>query len=152
MQCGFKHGLCSKRRALSKRTIQNKRFVISLDGGALQKASFPKTWNMDAVALEKAFEIYPEVRLVVIANLYGFTGDLQSLIDISHKHGDLVIEDAAESFGATYNGIQTGAFGDISIISFIVNNKPTGKNAKKTVRYGKNICQNSQIHNGCLAA
>ena len=100
---------------------------IAYEGGeAVFIDTDPETWNMDAVALEKAFEIYPEVKLVVIANLYGFTGDLQSLIDVSHKHGALVIEDAAESFGATYNGIQTGAFGDISIISFNGNKIVTG--------------------------
>ena len=86
----------------------------------------PDTWNMDPAALEKAFELYPDVKLVVIANLYGFTGDLALLVDICHKHGALVVEDAAESFGATYRGIQTGMFGDIGVISFHGNKIVTG--------------------------
>ncbi|MBR5948721.1 MAG: DegT/DnrJ/EryC1/StrS family aminotransferase [Clostridia bacterium] len=86
----------------------------------------PDTWNMDPIALEKAFELYPEVKLVVIVNLYGFIGDLSRLVDICHKHGALVVEDAAESFGATYCGKQTGTFGDIGIISFNGNKIVTG--------------------------
>ncbi len=84
------------------------------------------TWNMDSIALEKAFEIYPEVKLVVLAHLYGFTGRVDEIVKIAHAHGALVVEDAAESFGATYNGIQTGMFGDVSIISFNGNKIVTG--------------------------
>lgn len=84
------------------------------------------TWNMDPVALEKAFEIYPYVRHVVIANLYGTPGKLEELRAIADKHGAVIVEDAAESFGATYNGKQTGTFGDIAIISFNGNKIITG--------------------------
>ena len=116
---------------------------------------------MDPVALEKAFEIYPDVKLIVVAHLYGTPGKIDEIRTIAKSHGALIVEDAAESLGAKYYStldnpegqwIETGALGDYNCISFIVNNKPTGKNTKKTVRYGKNICQNSQIHNGCLAA
>ncbi len=84
------------------------------------------TWNMDPVALEKAFEIYPEVRHVVVANLYGVPGKMKELRDICDKHGAILIEDAAESLGATYEGAQTGTFGHISIISFNGNKIITG--------------------------
>jgi len=77
------------------------------------------TWNMDPVALEKAFEIYPEVRLIVVAHLYGTPGKVAEIKTIADRHGALIIEDAAESLGATYNGIQTGMFGDYSCISFL---------------------------------
>lgn len=75
------------------------------------------TWNMDPVALEKAFSIYPEVKIVVVAHLYGTPGKIDEIKSICSMHGALIIEDAAESFGATYNGIQTGSFGDVGIIS-----------------------------------
>ena len=84
------------------------------------------TWNMDPVALEKAFDLYPEVKAVVVANLYGTPGKLEELVSIAHSHGAVVIEDAAESFGATYNGKQTGIFGDIGVISFNGNKIITG--------------------------
>ena len=100
---------------------------IAYEGGeAVFIDTDPDTWNMDPSALEKAFELYPDVKLVVIANLYGFTGDLSLLADICRKHGALMIEDAAESFGASYNGVQTGMFGDVSVISFNGNKIVTG--------------------------
>ena len=85
-----------------------------------------ETWNMDPVALEKAFEIYPEVRLVVMAHLYGTPGKIDELKAICDKHGAIIIEDAAESLGATYKGIQTGRFGRYNCISFNGNKIITG--------------------------
>lgn len=84
------------------------------------------SWNMNPVALEKAFEIYPDVRLIVIAHLYGTPGNMDEIKKIAKAHGALIIEDAAESFGATYKGIETGCFGDYSIISFNGNKIITG--------------------------
>lgn len=128
-------------------------------------------WNMDPAALEKAFEIYPDVKLIVVAHLYGTPGNVEEIRRIADEHGALIVEDAAESFGSTYfipsssplfncysnnvgvgkhtdvgadaekkrsgdletnaNGekglwIQTGCFGDISIISFNGNKIITG--------------------------
>lgn len=80
------------------------------------------SWNMDPVALEKAFEIYPEVRLIVTAHLYGTPGKIDEIRALADKHGALIVEDAAESFGATYKGRQTGNFGDYCCISFNGNN------------------------------
>ncbi len=84
------------------------------------------TWNMDPVALEKAFEIYPEVKLIVVAHLYGTPGKIDEIQAIANKHGALIVEDAAESFGATYKGIQTGMFGTESVISYNGNKIITG--------------------------
>lgn len=84
------------------------------------------TWNMDPAALEKAFEIYPDVRLVVIAHLYGTPGKMDEICAICEKHNALIIEDAAESFGAMYKGIPTGMFGAESIISYNGNKIVTG--------------------------
>ena len=84
------------------------------------------TWNMDPIALEKAFEIYPDVRLVVFANLYGTPSKMDELRAVAKKHNALIIEDAAESLGATYKGVQTGNFGDYNCISFNGNKIITG--------------------------
>ncbi len=84
------------------------------------------SWNMDPEALEKAFEIYPDVKLIVMAHLYGIPGKCDEIRDIARKHGAMIIEDAAESFGSTYKGVQTGCFGDVSILSANGNKIITG--------------------------
>ena len=84
------------------------------------------TWNMDPVALEKAFEIYPDVKLVVLVHLYGTPAKVDEIRAICKQHHALLIEDAAESFGASYKGVQTGKFGDYSAISFNGNKIITG--------------------------
>lgn len=84
------------------------------------------TWNMDPVALEKAFELYPDVKAVVVANLYGTPAKLDEICKICEKHGAILIEDAAESLGATYKGKQTGLFGTYNAISFNGNKIITG--------------------------
>ena len=84
------------------------------------------TWNMDPAALEKAFELYPEVKLIVAAHLYGTPGKIDELRAVADAHGALIVEDAAESLGATYKGRQTGTFGDFACISFNGNKIITG--------------------------
>ena len=84
------------------------------------------TWNMDPVALRKAFELYPEVKLVVVAHLYGVPAKVDEILEICKEHGATLIEDAAESMGATYKGVQTGTFGSYNIISFNGNKIITG--------------------------
>ena len=96
------------------------------DGEAVFIDTERDTWNMCPKALEKAFEIYPDVRLVVVAHLYGTPGKIDELRKICDQHGALIVEDAAESFGATYKGKQTGGFGDYGAISFNGNKIITG--------------------------
>lgn len=84
------------------------------------------TWNMDPVALEKAFKIYPEVKVVVVAHLYGVPGKIDEIKKVCDKYGATIIEDAAESLGASYKGQQTGNFGDFNCISFNGNKIITG--------------------------
>ncbi len=94
----------------------------------------PETWNMDSAALERAFKIYPDVKLVVMAHLYGFPGDIVKIREICDKYGALIIEDAAESMGATIDVVedgvtvakQTGSFGDYAAISYNGNKIITG--------------------------
>ena len=85
-----------------------------------------ESWNMDPVALEKAFELYPDVKLVVCAELYGFPGRIDLIKEICERHGALLIEDAAEAMGATLHGRQCGSFGDYSAISYNGNKIITG--------------------------
>lgn len=84
------------------------------------------TWNMSPKALERAFSMYPEVKLVVMAHLYGTPGKIEKIRAICDAHKALLIEDAAESLGAIYKGRQTGTFGDYSVISFNGNKIITG--------------------------
>lgn len=84
------------------------------------------TWNMDPVALEKAFELYPDVRVVVVAHLYGTPCKIDEIKAVCDKHDAIIIEDAAESLGSTYKGVQTGTFGEYNCISFNGNKIITG--------------------------
>jgi len=77
-----------------------------------------ETWNMNPKALEKAFEKYPEAKAVIVANLYGTPARLDEIKDICDKHHVTLIEDAAESLGSTYKGVETGTFGKYNAISF----------------------------------
>lgn len=96
------------------------------------------TWNMDPKALRKAFEIYPDVKLIMMVHLYGTPGKIDEIRKIADEHGALIVEDAAESFGATYKEIQTGNFGDYSIISFNGNKIITGSSG------GMLLCDNKE--------
>ena len=100
------------------------------DGEAVFIDTEYDTWNMSPKALEKAFELYPEVKLVVVAHLYGTPGKMEEIKAICDKHGALIIEDAAESLGAKYklNGklVETGTLGDYNCISFNGNKIITG--------------------------
>ena len=84
------------------------------------------TWNMSPEALNEAFKLYPEVKLVVLAHLYGTPGKIEEIQNICKEHSALIVEDAAESLGATYQGVQTGCFGDYAVVSFNGNKIITG--------------------------
>ena len=85
-----------------------------------------ETWNMDPVALEKAFHLHPEVKVVVLVHLYGIPAKIDEITAICKKHGAILIEDAAEALGATYKGKPMGSFGDYNVISFNGNKIITG--------------------------
>ena len=100
------------------------------DGEAVYIDTERETWNMDPVALEKAFEMYPDTRLIVLAHLYGTPGKMEEILRIAKEHDALIIEDAAESLGARYKlggkWVETGALGDYNCISFNGNKIITG--------------------------
>lgn len=85
-----------------------------------------ETWNMDPKALEKAFEIYPDVKVVMLVHLYGVAAKIDEIKAICQKHNAILIEDAAEALGTSYKGKQCGSFGKFSIISFNGNKIITG--------------------------
>ena len=100
------------------------------DGEAVFIDTEYDTWNMDPEALEKAFELYPDVKLIVVAHLYGTPGKMEEIKAIADLHGALIVEDAAESLGAKYklNGewVETGSLGSYNCISFNGNKIITG--------------------------
>ena len=100
------------------------------DGEAVFIDTERDTWNMSPEALEKAFEIYPEVRLVIVAHLYGIPAKMDRIKQICDAHGALIVEDAAESLGAKYKlgdkWVETGSLGDYNCISFNGNKIITG--------------------------
>ena len=100
------------------------------DGEAVFIDTEYDTWNMDPCALENAFALYPDVKLIVIAHLYGTPGKMREIIDICNRHNALIVEDAAESLGARYKlgnrWLETGTLGDYNCISFNGNKIITG--------------------------
>lgn len=84
------------------------------------------SWGMNPVVLEKAFDMYPDVKLVVYAELYGFPGNIRQIKEICEKHGALLIEDAAEAMGASWEVKQCGSYGDYAALSYNGNKIITG--------------------------
>lgn len=116
------------------------------DGEAVFIDTESDTWNMDPVALEKAFEFYPDTKLVVLAHLYGTPGKMEEIKAVCDAHGALIVEDAAESLGARYklNGewVETGSLGDFNAISFNGNNVfHTVLHARRCNRLTKNVAR-----------
>lgn len=122
------HGVLEGRRVFcSDMTFDATVNPVAYEGGeAVFIDTEYDTWNMDPAALEKAFEIYPEVQLVVVAHLYGTPAKIDEIKRICDANNALIVEDAAESFGATYKGVQTGGFGDCAVLSANGNKTVTG--------------------------
>lgn len=77
-----------------------------------------ETWNMSPKALERAAEMHPEGKAVLVTHLYGLCADLDKIMEICEKHRLILIEDAAESLGSLYHGKWTGTLGEYGIFSF----------------------------------
>ena len=100
--------------------------VLYEDGVPVFIDTESETWNMDPESLEKAFEIYPDVKIVVLAHLYGVPARMDEILEICNRHGAVIIEDAAEALGASYKGRPAGSFGSYNAISFNGNKIVTG--------------------------
>jgi pyridoxal phosphate-dependent aminotransferase EpsN len=96
--------------------------ILYMGGEPVFIDSEPDTWNMSPVALQEAFEDAASrgklPKAVIIVNLYGQSAKMEELADICKKYGVPIIEDAAESLGATYKGKASGTFGEFGIFSF----------------------------------
>ncbi|MFW5500338.1 MULTISPECIES: DegT/DnrJ/EryC1/StrS family aminotransferase [unclassified Maridesulfovibrio] len=103
-----------------------------------------ETWNMDPVALSKAFDIYPDVRVVVLAHLYGTPGKIDEIKSVCDKYGAVIVEDAAESMGAVYKGRQTGTFGNYNVLSFNGNKIITGSTGGMLLTDDKDAAQKAR--------
>ena len=102
------------------------------------------TWNMDPFALEHAFSLYPHTKVVIVANLYGTPAKLDQIQKICKKHQAILIEDAAESFGARYQGRQTGTFGKYNTISFNGNKIITCSSGGMLLTYDKEAAERAR--------
>ena len=92
---------------------------VSYEGGVQVFVDSERdTWNMDPAALERAFEKYPQAKVVVLAHLYGTPARMDEILEVCRRHDAVLIEDAAEALSATYHGRQCGTFGTYSVISF----------------------------------
>lgn len=84
--------------------------------------SEPESWNMSPQALERALSEAKRAgklpKAVVVVNLYGQSADMDPLLDLCDQYGVPVIEDAAESLGATYKGRASGTLGRFGTYSF----------------------------------
>lgn len=98
-----------------------------------------ESWNMSPKALEKAYKKYPNPKAVIVVNLYGQAADYDEIKRITSLYGTPIIEDAAESLGATYKGRQTGTFGDIGIFSF------NGNKIITTSGGGMLVCDSEEV-------
>ena len=77
------------------------------------------TWNMDVSRIEA--KITSRTKAIMAVHIYGLPVDMDPLLDIAHRHGLKVLEDAAQMHGQTYKGKPCGSFGDISTFSFYPN-------------------------------
>ncbi len=100
--------------------------VLYEDGVPVFIDTEEKTWNMDPEALEKAFCLYPDVRVVVLAHLYGVPARMDEILEICERHGAVIVEDAAEAMGASLKGKKAGSFGTFNAVSFNGNKIVTG--------------------------
>ncbi len=79
----------------------------------------PQTWNMDVGQIEA--KITPRTKAIMAVHIYGLPVNLGPLLALVDKYGLLLIEDAAEMHGQTYNGKPCGSFGNVSVFSFYAN-------------------------------
>lgn len=92
---------------------------VSYEGGVqVFIDSEEQTWNMDPVALEKAFQKYPQAKVVMLAHLYGTPSKMDEILEVCRRYDAVLIEDAAEALSATYHGRECGTFGEYGVVSF----------------------------------
>ena len=96
-----------------------------------------ETWNLNLDLVEKL--ITPKTRAIIPVHLFGHPVDMDRLNEIAQKHKLIVIEDCAESHGATCRGRKTGSFGDMGCFSFYANKIITTGEGGMVVTNNKNL-------------
>jgi dTDP-4-amino-4,6-dideoxygalactose transaminase len=76
----------------------------------------PDTYNIDPLKIEE--RITPRTKAIMVVHLYGKSCDMYPIMDVAKKHELKVIEDCAQSHGASYKGKKTGTFGEFGAFSF----------------------------------
>lgn len=114
--------------------------VVYEDGVPVFVDSEKDTWNMDPIALEKAFQKYPQAKVVMLAHLYGTPAKMDEIIAICKKHNAILIEDAAEALSAKYKGQKCGTFGKYNVISFNGNKIITTSGGGMLITLSKEAC------------
>jgi len=99
------------------------------------------TWNMDVTQIES--KITAKTKAILVVHIYGLPVDMEPVMALAKKYNLLVIEDAAEMHGQTYNGQPCGSFGDISTFSFYPNKHVT------TGEGGMVVCNNDELAGRC---
>ncbi|MCC6180384.1 MAG: DegT/DnrJ/EryC1/StrS family aminotransferase [Bacteroidia bacterium] len=99
------------------------------------------TWNIDVTQIEA--KITSKTKAILVVHIYGLPVDMQPVLELCKKYNLLLIEDAAEMHGQTYNEQQCGSFGDISIFSFYPNKHIT------TGEGGMIMCNNDDLAERC---
>jgi perosamine synthetase len=111
--------------------------------------SDPLTWNMDVGQIEQ--KVTDRTRAILVAHTYGLPVDMDPVLDIAHRYGLLVIEDAAEVHGQTYKGRPCGSFGNVSVFSFYANKHVTTGEGGMILTDSENLAERSRgLRNLCF--
>jgi perosamine synthetase len=81
--------------------------------------SEPRTWNLDPESVEE--KITPRTKGIIVVHLFGHPADMNPIVAIAQRRGLFVVEDAAQSHGAEYEGRKVGSIGDVAAFSFYGN-------------------------------
>lgn len=108
-----------------------------------------RTWQMDAGQIEA--KITPRTKAILVVHIYGHPADMDPILNIAHRHGLTVIEDAAEAHGAQYKGRRCGGLADISAFSFYANKLvTTGEGGMVLVRTPEMAERARSLRNLCF--
>ncbi len=83
----------------------------------------PLTYNMDPAAVEAA--ITPRTKAILIVDIFGYPAEVPALVDIAHRHGLAIVEDACQSIDGDYDGRKLGTFGHPAVYGFYANKQLT---------------------------
>ena len=128
-------------------------FIGSIDAILYQKAnpifidSDKESWNLSPTLLEEYLKnAKKKPKALILTHLYGMSANIQKIADICKEYGVYLIEDSAESLGATFNSKHTGTFGDFGVYSFNGNKILTTSGGGMLVSHNKEWIQKAQFY------